>query len=126
MKDFDTWNTEKKEVNSSRNIPIAHAREIWWCALGCNVGAETDGKQDNFERPVIAIRVYNKETLLVLPITSKVKKDVFHSKITTNKRIVWVKLTQARVISTKRLIRKVDVLSKEGFDQLYAKWKEFI
>ncbi|MEK7640467.1 MAG: type II toxin-antitoxin system PemK/MazF family toxin [Patescibacteria group bacterium] len=122
-KDFDSWLAIKKQVNATEGRAFAHPREIWWCSLGVNVGAETDGKNDNFERPVIVMKVYNKETLLVLPITSKPKNDVFHHKIITEQKVTWVKLTQSRVISNKRLLRKVDVLGEEEFKTLKETWK---
>ncbi len=52
-KNFDQWNTEKKNIHNRKNDVFAYPREIWWCALGINVGAEIDGKSDNFERPVL-------------------------------------------------------------------------
>jgi|SRR3989344_7715162 len=126
MKDFDNWNTLKKNLHKRPENVFAYPREIWWCALGMNVGAEIDGKNENFERPVIVFKVYNKETLLVLPITSKEKNDKFHHKITTEQKTVWVKLTQSRVISNKRLLRKVDILSEEEFKLLKLAWKSLI
>lgn len=42
-KDFDSWNTEKKKTNIKRldfNF-FYHNREVWWCAVGINVGVET-------------------------------------------------------------------------------------
>jgi len=100
----------------------AHPREIWWCSLGLNIGAEIDGKNESFERPVIVVKVYNKETLLVLPVTGKQKDDRFHFKIQTEGKISWAKLTQVRVISNKRLLRKVDVLAEDQFDALKDAW----
>lgn len=72
----------------------------------------------------IVLKVYNVETLLVLPITTKPKNDKFHHKIQTDQKTVWVKLTQPRVISTKRLLRKVDVLGEDEFKVLKDIWKE--
>ena len=126
IKDFDKWNSEKKNINKKEVVIFAHPREIWWCSIGVNVGAEIDGKSENFERPVIVMRVYNKETLLVLPITTKEKNDSFHHKITTEQKTVWVKLTQVRVVSTKRLIRKIDTLGESEFEKLKEQWKKFI
>ncbi len=123
QKDFDGWMARKKMINAMPGTAFAHPREIWWCSFGVNVGAEIDGKNDNYERPVIVIKVYNKETLLVLPITSKQKDDKFHHKINADKKTVWVKLTQHRVISNKRLIRKIDVLAEAEFDVLKSTWK---
>ena len=125
-KDFDGWNLLKKNLNERKIDAFAYPREIWWCSFGINVGAEIDGKNENFERPAIVIKVYNKETLLVLPITSKQKNDQFHHKIQTDQKTVWVKLTQPRVISNKRLLRKVDVSGEQEFDELKEVWKKTI
>ena len=123
-KDFDSWNKRKKEINEFPINRFVHPREVWWCSIGINIGAEIDGKNENFERTVIVMKVYNTETLLVLPITSKPKDDEFHHKITTDQKTVWVKLTQPRVISSKRLLRKVDVLHEEEFEALRNVWKK--
>lgn len=123
-KDFDTWNKLKKEINAIPIDRFAHPREIWWCSLGLNVGAEIDGKNENFERPVIVLKVYNVETMLVLPITMRPKEDKFHHKIVTDQKTVWVKLTQPKVISSKRLLRKVDILGEDEFETLKNVWKQ--
>jgi hypothetical protein len=41
-KDFDQWNSLKKQLNENERIFYAHPREIWWCSLGINIGAEID------------------------------------------------------------------------------------
>src|SRR5579864_8524776 len=54
-KNFDAWN-EQKKVADGREIAsdfFFHERELWWCALGANMGVEADGKHDLFERPVL-------------------------------------------------------------------------
>ena len=71
------------------------------------------------------MRVYNKETMLVLPTTSRTKLNKFHKPLEIQSldkktkeiatRTVYVKLTQARVISNKRLIRKVGVIDEDEF-----------
>ncbi|HAS84859.1 MAG TPA: hypothetical protein DCS23_02150 [Candidatus Yonathbacteria bacterium] len=127
-KEFDAWNSQKKNLGDSGKKAYAYPREVWWCALGVNVGAEVDGKNENFERPVLVVRVYNKETMLVLPITSKEKLDGFHYEIQIQAKNskteeeytkpVWIKLTQARVISNNRLLRKVDTVNQSEFDRV--------
>jgi len=124
-KDFDKWNKVQKSINE-REITGAYPREVWWCSIGLNIGAETDGKNENFERPVLVIRVYNKDTMLVLPITSREKKDKFHFEIAGKSGKVWVKLTQARVISSRRLLRKVDMISENDFKSVKKMLRKFI
>jgi mRNA-degrading endonuclease toxin of MazEF toxin-antitoxin module len=84
---------------------------------------------------VSIMKVYNKETMLVLPTTGRAKHDKFHApleieswnkltnEITT--RTVYVKLTQVRVISNKRLIRKVGVIEEEKFLNIQKEFRKF-
>src|SRR5438105_794350 len=61
-KDFDRWNRHKKKVNDISDRPFYHTREIWWCAVGVNVGNELDGTGKEHDRPVLVIRPFNAET----------------------------------------------------------------
>ena len=135
-KDFDKWNSLKKIFEKEERKFFAHPREIWWCSLGVNLGAEIDGKNDSFERPVLVVNAYNRESMLVLPITSKEKNDKFHYKIFIKtkdsntgeyqEKPVWIKLTQVRVISNKRLLRKVDLMSIDDFNKIIKVFKDSI
>ncbi len=132
VKDFYSWVKLKKELDKSERKPFAHTREVWWVSLGINIGAEADGKNENFERPCIILKVYNTESLLILPITSKAKEDKFHFKIevksknVNSKKVVYVKLTHPRIVSVKRLIRKVDTVNKEVFQDIKKMFLESI
>ena len=136
IKNFDEWNELKKQFEGGQREVFGYPREVWWCSLGVNIGAEIDGKNENFERPVIVMRVYNKETMLVLPTTGRARADKFHlpievdGKNTTTgevyKRTVYVKLTQARVISNKRLLRKVDVIGETDFKKIQDAFRAFV
>lgn len=135
VKDFDQWNREKKQIDEKDRLVFGYPREVWWCSIGLNIGVEIDGKNENFERPVVIMRVYNKETMLVLPTTGKEIKNKFHFSIEVDakrpgtgelyKRTVHVKLTQARVISNKRLLRKVDIIPESVFKKLQSAFKLF-
>jgi mRNA interferase MazF len=68
IKDFDSWGQFKKKLDLSDRVFYVHPREVWWCSLGLNIGTEIDGKNENFERPVLVMNVYNKNTLFVITI----------------------------------------------------------
>ena len=76
QKNFDSWNNLKKIFEKESREVFAHPREVWWCSLGVNLGAEIDGKNDNFERPVLVLSVYSRETMFILPITGKEKSEL--------------------------------------------------
>jgi mRNA-degrading endonuclease toxin of MazEF toxin-antitoxin module len=40
---------------------LYHAREIWWCTFGVNIGNELDGTGNHHDRPVLVIRPFNAE-----------------------------------------------------------------
>lgn len=115
IKNFDKWNEYVKKLNE-RESPIRFSiREIWWCALGVNIGSEQDGKNDDFERPVLIIRRINNEMIWVVPITSNIK---IHSERITIELLgdkSQLLLQQTKMVSSKRLLRKISVLKLTSY-----------
>lgn len=115
-KDFATWNALKSRIHAEGKEKLFHAQEMRWCALGANVGVEADGKHSLFERPVIVFRKLNADMFWGLPLTSRKKEHrsyYFHFSILGNEQIAL--LSQMRVFSTKRLIRRITKISDAEF-----------
>ncbi len=125
-KDFQKWCRLKQALNNKPFQAHVRPRQIWWCSLGVNIGFEADGKHENFERPVLVLRVHNKETLLIAPLTGKERDDKFHYPVETGQRKSWVSLTQIRTISHRRLIREIGWIPKEEFACVLEAVREFI
>lgn len=119
-KDFDGWNEVKKITHRKDAAPesFPKEREIWWSSVGVNVGVETDGKHDTFERPILIVRVFNKEMLWAVPVTSTMKDSPFYYPFRFKSEDRSIILTQLRVMSTKRLRRQVDMISVEDFEKV--------
>ncbi len=85
QKDFNTWNKKKKVLddNKIKYSFFYHEREIWWTSIGLNIGVETDGKNDSFERPVLIIKKFNKDMFWGIPLTSHKKEGIFFLKLFT-------------------------------------------
>jgi len=90
-------------------------REIWWCALGVNVGSEQDGTTDSFERPVLIVKKIRRELVLIIPFTSKVNDEP--NRIPTESTGIPsdMLIDQMRTISSKRLMRKMGYLKANIF-----------
>jgi mRNA interferase MazF len=126
-KDFDTWNTEKKNLNSSEEAPFYNEREIWWCSIGVNVGFEQDGTGDNFDRPVLVIKGFNKNTFLSIGLTGKKKVGRYYFYLgKIEDRDSTAILSQIRLVDTKRLIKKIVTLDEETFGKLQEAIKKTI
>lgn len=125
-KDFDTWNIQKKKIHSRDEKILFHEREIWWCSLGVNIGFEQDGKNDVFERPVLVIKKFNREVLWILPLTRSNKANRYHYRLEQGEeRDSVVILSQMRLISSKRLLRKMRMISEKEFTEIIDKIKKF-
>lgn len=125
FKDFDNWSIQKQFINSSEKELYFNEREIWWCACGVNIGVEIDGKNGQFERPMLILKYINKDMVFIAPLTTKGKEDVYHIKIETEKVISFAKISQIRVISSKRLLRKIDTLPEGQFIKVREKLISF-
>ena len=122
-KDFDLWNMVKKNINAKRindNFFFSEG-EIWWCHVGLNVGVETDGKEKSFRRPILIIKKFNKEMFWVMPLTSREKSGGYYHRIDHNNGPSWICLSQLKALSTKRLIKKVGMISDRDFEKVVQK-----
>jgi mRNA interferase MazF len=117
-KDFDRWNKKKKNLNQRIFSEYVHEREVWWCALGANVGVEADGKHDDFERPVLVLRKFNRDAVLVLPVTSRPKKNPYHWPFMHEGKMFAAVISQLRLVSTKRLLRRLYRMDSKVFGDI--------
>ncbi len=74
--------------------------------MGMNIGTEIYGKNERFERPVLIIHVYNSETALVLPVTTKANNRKYYFPIHFNGKDSFVLLSQPRTVSTRRFWKR--------------------
>ncbi len=116
MKDFDAWNEKKKQVNERSDAPFCHARELWWCSLGLNVGSEQDGSGGEYRRPVLILKGLSAATSLVIPLTTSTRRHPLRPAVgLVDGKDASALLSQMRVIDTKRLVRKIGYLDKDTF-----------
>jgi mRNA-degrading endonuclease toxin of MazEF toxin-antitoxin module len=121
--DFDNWNELKKKINS-RNPIYVSKRDIWFCSVGLNVGSEQSGKHELFERPVLVIKKVTANTFIGVPLTSNKKKGSWYVEIeSTNSSAI---ISQIKLFDTRRLARKVNVISVEEFEIIKNKLKNYI
>lgn len=125
-KDFSQWHSLKTIIENDRHSPFFHEQEIWWCSLGANVGFEEDGKNELFERPVLVWRKFNREMFWGLPLTSKKKLGHFYYSFMVHDQDRTAIISQLRVLSAKRLIRRLSKISDSQFGLLEHAINSFI
>lgn len=126
-KDFDGWNEKKKQVNERNSAPFYHEREIWWCALGVNIGFEQDGSDGEYRRPVLVLRGLSAETCLAIPLTTSARRHPLRPSVgKIENKDAHALLSQMRVIDTKRLVRKIGYLDKAIFKDIRKAAREML
>jgi mRNA-degrading endonuclease toxin of MazEF toxin-antitoxin module len=118
-KDFDAWNTLKKSIQGKKPPRFFCEAEIWWCSIGLNVGTEEDGKNNLYERRVLVLKKFNTEQFLALPITDKPRSSADHFQLGEDSVI----LSQARVVSSRRLNRQVRFVNAKTFNEIKRAFK---
>lgn len=118
-KDFNNWAEIKKKLHENEVVRLYHAREVWWCSLGVNVGFEQDGDGAEYQRPVLVLKGLSKNTCLVIPLTTSAHKHPMRISLgeIAGKEASAI-ISQMRVIDTKRLEEKVGFINKEIFETI--------
>ena len=125
-KDFDNWNEKKKQIHDKTFVDYVHSREVWWCSLGLNIGFEQDGKHEFFERPVLVIKKFSRDTVLIVPLSSRLKNNNYQINFTHTGKYFSALISQLRLISTKRLRRKMYKMDSSVFGSICSEIRKMI
>ncbi len=123
---FIKWAEYKSKIHFTRNTNqiLFHAREIWWASLGINIGYEEDGKHYRHERPILIIKKYNKDLALAVPLSSKLKNNLYYYSFIFEDKKISALISQIRIISSKRLVNRVGRLNRSIYKSVIEKIKD--
>lgn len=101
--------------------------DVWWCAVGENVGVEINGKNKEFSRPVLVLKKLSQFGFLGVPLTSQEHKGTWYVPFMFKDRKQIAVLSQVRTFSVFRLYEKMGAvpdsdleLVRAGFHRLYS------
>ncbi len=127
---YNNWNEIKIAIEYENIIVGFKERDIFYMNMGKNIGFEQDGKGENFVRPVVIIKGFNKNMFFGIPLSTKMKDGKFYYKFQFQKKDELIEnialLSQMRLFSTKRLLNKIGVISKEDFIKMKNEFKSLI
>jgi mRNA interferase MazF len=127
-KRFLEWIGVKRKLDAhDYQPPLVREGELWWCAVGENVGIEASGKGENFTRPVIVLKRFGTLAFFGIPMTMTRREGSWYVSIRQRGVTQTAMLMQARTFSYKRLHRKMGELDKtdlrnvkEAFVRLFS------
>jgi len=128
MKRFLEWIGLKEKIHgSAHRPPFVSEGDIWWTAIGENVGSEINGKSAQFSRPVIILKKLAHGFYFVIPTTTKVRDGSWYVPFRHQERDMVACLHQARALDYRRLSSKLGTMDdadlghvRSGFASLYG------
>ena len=127
--DFDAWNEVKKLTDREEDQPSRFPKEgeVWIATFGKNIGFEQNGSGPTFSRPVLVIKKFNNHMFWAVPLSTKQKSvDFYWNFIDPNGRRVSAILAQLKLVSIKRLKRKLYNVPSKSLYKIKGKLKTFL
>ncbi|MFA5792265.1 MAG: type II toxin-antitoxin system PemK/MazF family toxin [Candidatus Gracilibacteria bacterium] len=129
IKRFLDWDNLKERLHSiMHKPPFVSEGEIWWASLGENIGAEINGKSNDFTRPVLIFRKLSNGFYFIIPLTTQNHTGTWYVNYKQGGLNITACLHQARSIDFRRLHRRLGELDQTdfklvqyGFQNLYMK-----
>ena len=125
--DFCHWNEQKQRAHFDKQRPFFHEQEVWFCALGANIGFEQDGRGEGFLRPVLILKKFNNEIFWALPMTKNIKRGTYYVTVSfrENEQSSLI-LSQIRLADAKRLIYKAGTIKQQDFETIKGKIRQLL
>lgn len=116
------WHKKKIEIIQKQIIPDFNQRDIWWCSIGLNIGYEEDGKNNDFERPVLILKKFSKDVFIGLPLTSIRKESPYYFPCSIHGEDGSIIISHPRLLSSKRLNRRLLKIGRGIFKEITNKY----
>lgn len=118
----------KIQLSEERKDMYFYEKDVWWASLGVNIGHEEDGKNKKFGRPVLILKKFNRHLVLVIPLTSKIKigKFYYYKFACSKSEFITAMICQVRLISSKRLFRKMGVINNNDYIEIKNRIKNYL
>ena len=124
--DFNKWNKLKQKLNNkTKNINILNGN-IYWVAVGKNIGVESYGKGDKFLRPVLVYKKLSHNYFIGIPLTSKEKKGNYFFEFEFKNQKSYAMFNQIKTFSSNRIIKFMGRISRKDFKLLKESFTKFI
>ena len=128
VKKFLSWIGLKEKIEIQVNTPpLLSEGDLYWCMVGENVGIEVSGKSTLFTRPVVVLKKFGRLGFLGIPTTTKEREGSWYVTFMHKGQRETAMLSQARVLSYKRLGKKMGTLDqtdlknvKEAYVRLFS------
>lgn len=80
IKNYSEWMGIKSQINNNAPKRAFKEGEVWWSAVGENIGVEIDGKSKKYSRPVLIFKKHSSLFFTGIPLTSQSHDGSWYAK----------------------------------------------
>ena len=124
--DFSEWMVVKDKLHKGGAVTKFSEGQIWWAALGKNVGVEINGKHEDYSRPVVIFKKLSHLCFLAIPLTSQPHTGTWYAEFNFRDKPEYAVLSQIRMMSVSRLYNRMGKLSTGDFKKIKAGFRKLI
>ena len=124
--DFSEWMVVKDKLHKGGAVTKFSEGQIWWAALGKNVGVEINGKHEDYSRPVVIFKKLSHLCFLAIPLTSQPHTGTWYTEFNFRGKQEYAVLSQIRMMSVSRLYNRMGKLSTGDFKKIKAGFRKLI
>lgn len=117
-KDYKDWMGRKKLINNQGVMRSFKEGDVWWAALGENVGVEIDGKSAKYSRPIVILKKHSNLFFTAIPLTSQHHVGTWYRQFMFQGKIETAVLVQAKPMDVTRLYERMGELSKADYRKI--------
>lgn len=117
-KHFQEWIELKEKLHNIDRIRSIHEGEVWWAAVGENIGVEINGKNEGFTRPVLVFKKLSGLSFLAIPLTTQAHDGSWYAPFIFKDKQQFAALSQIRIMSVSRLNKRMGTLSDLDFERV--------
>lgn len=117
---FVRWHRVKTNIEQRKRFKKVKEGEIYWAAVGQNVGSEVYGKTERFSRPILVYKKINGMTFMAIPLSTKPSKGSWYVHFVHREKFETALLNQAKVMSVKRLYDFMGTIDDNDFQRIRA------
>ena len=118
---LQSWFEIKERRHHQRKFQKINEGEVWWTAVGENIGVEINGKSEYFSRPVIIFKKLSNHGFMGIPLTSQFHSGSWYVQFPFQDQFVYAVLSQARVFSVKRLYDRIGQIDGNDLARIKSK-----
>lgn len=98
--------------------------DVWWAAVGENVGVEIDGKSQKYSRPIIVLKKHSNLFFAATPLTSQLHEGTWYTQLVFQGKKQTAVLVQTKPMDVTRLYERIGRLSRSDYEKIRNSYKE--